>query len=185
MKQNERIELSRRGPNRLEFWIVEVLARDVRADLGAAQPQYAHGVTQLVRSLSRRLHGQRCNGEKAVGASLGKFGELLILDSGKRCRNRRRLGIEEGLRRNREHLNIDLGCRHVLQTPLQIPAAAGKLPVEVPGYLEGGEVIVDVRQLRSHFRRFALQQADGLFRENVRVNVDRLHRLAGHGICCS
>src|SRR5262245_22728542 len=157
MKQDERIELSRRGPNRLEFRIVEILARDVRADLRAAQPQHAHGETQLVRGLSRRLHGQRCDGEKPLGAGLGKFAELLILDSGKRSRDRRWLRIEEGLRTNREHLNIDLGCRHLLQTPLQIPPATRKLPIKIPSYLEGGEVIVDVRQLRSYVGRFALQ----------------------------
>src|SRR4029434_8925053 len=131
--------------NRLEFRIVEVLARDVRADVRAAQPQHAHGVTQLVRSLVRRLHGQGRNRKKAFGASLGEVRELLVLDSGKRSRERRRLGIEEGLWTYREHLDIYCRVTHVLQTPLQIPAAAGKLPVEVPSYLEGGEVIVDVR----------------------------------------
>jgi hypothetical protein len=36
MEQNERIELRRRRPNRLEFRIIEVLARDIRADLRSA-----------------------------------------------------------------------------------------------------------------------------------------------------
>jgi len=118
MVENERIELGCRGPNRLELGIVEVLARHVRADLRPAQAQHAHGMTKLVRGLFRRLHGQRRYGKKAVGARLGQLGELLVLNAGKRRRQRRRLRIDEGLRANREHLNVDLGCRHVLQAAL-------------------------------------------------------------------
>jgi len=58
------------------------------------------------------------NREKPVGASLGQFGELLVLNAGKRRRQRRRLRIDEGLRANRQYLNVDLGCRHVLQAAL-------------------------------------------------------------------
>ena len=38
-----------------------------------------------------------------------------------------RLGINEGLRADRKHLHVDLGCRHVLQAPLQIPASAWEI----------------------------------------------------------
>src|SRR5262249_6794952 len=100
-------------------------------------------MTKLVRGLFRRLPGQRRDPGKAVGTSLGQLGELLVLNAGKRRRERRRLRIDEGLRANREHLNIDLGCRHVLQAALDIPAATGELPVDVAGDVEGGEAIAD------------------------------------------
>src|SRR5262245_65992097 len=98
-------------------------------------------MTKLLRGLFRRLHGQRRDREKAVGTSLGQLGELLVLNAGKRRRERRRLRVDEGLRANREHLNVDLGCRHVLQAALHIPAATGEMPVDVAGDIEGGEEI--------------------------------------------
>ncbi len=60
------------------------------------------------------------------------------------------------------------------------------MPVDVAGDIEGGELVADFRELRPHLGGFALQQADGLFRQDVSVNVDRLHRLGDHGVrCCS
>src|SRR5712692_7424591 len=60
------------------------------------------------------------------------------------------------------------------------------MPVDVAGDVEGGELVADFRELRPHLGGFALQQADGLFRQYVSVNVDRLHRLGDHGVrCCS
>ena len=120
-------------------------------------------MTKLVRRLARRLHGQGRNRKKAVRASLGKLSKLLVLNAGKGCRHRRGLSIDEGLRTNREHLNIDLGCRHVLQPALQIPSTAGKMPIDVPGNLERGELVADVGELRPHLWRLALQQPDGIF----------------------
>ena len=82
--------------------------------------------------------------------------------------------IDEGLRADREHLHVDLGRRHVLQAALQVPAAAREMAVDVAGDVEGAELIVDVGELRRHLGRLALQQPDGLFRQDVGVNVDRL-----------
>jgi hypothetical protein len=49
---------------------------------------------------------------------------------------------------------------------------------------EIAELIIDLGELRPHVGCLALQQANGLFREDVRVNVDRLRCLGGHGFCC-
>src|SRR2546429_202248 len=60
------------------------------------------------------------------------------------------------------------------------------MPVDVAGDVERGELLADFREFRPHLGGFALQQADGLFRQDVSVNVDRLHRLCDHGVrCCS
>src|SRR6266404_3754618 len=55
------------------------------------------------------------------------------------------------------------------------------MPVDVAGDVERGELVADFRELRPHLGGFALQQADGLFGQDVSVNVDRLHRLGDHG----
>src|SRR6516162_6718168 len=107
-------------------------------------------MTKLVRGLFRRLHGQRRNRKKAVGASLGQLCELLVLNASKRRRQRRRLRIDESLRADREYLNVDLGCRHVLQAVLHIPAATGEMPVDAAGDVERGELVAEFRELRSH-----------------------------------
>src|SRR5262245_66373826 len=65
VKQDERAELRRRRPDRLELGIVEVPAGDVRTDLRAAQAERAHGVAQLVGGKLRRLQRQRGDGEEA------------------------------------------------------------------------------------------------------------------------
>src|SRR6516162_3574972 len=72
----------------------------------ATQAQHPHRMTKLVRGLLRRLHGQRRNRKKALGASLRQLGELLVLNASKRRRQRRRLRIDEGLRADREYLNV-------------------------------------------------------------------------------
>src|SRR6266404_6135795 len=60
------------------------------------------------------------------------------------------------------------------------------MPVDVAGDVERGELLADFRELRRHLGGFALQQADGLFHQDVSVNIDRLHRLGDHGVrCCS
>ena len=174
MNQDEGAELGGRRPDRLELGIVEVLARHVGADLRAAQAEHAHGVAQLVGGELRRLHRQRRDGEKAVGARLDLLGELLVLNAGECRRQRGRLRIDESLRGDREHLHVDLGRRHVRQAPLQVPAAARKMPIDAAGDVEGAELLVDLGELRRHLGRLALQQPDGLFRQDVRVNVDRL-----------
>ena len=185
MQQDESIEFRSRGPNRLELRIVEVFARDVRSDLRPAQPQHPHCVTQFVRRLFWRLHRQGRNRKKPVRARPGELGERFVLDACKSRREGSRLPIEERLRAHREHLHVDFGCSHVLQALLEIPSAAGKMPIDVSGHVEPGELLADVRKPRPHCGRFTLHQPDRLFGEDVRVNVDRLHRLGDHGICCS
>jgi hypothetical protein len=172
--KNERTELRGRGPDRLELGIVEVLAGDVGADLRAAQAEHVHGMAQLVGGELRRLHGQRGDAEKAVGTRLGKLGNLLVLNAGECRGDCLRLRIDERLRAHGEHLHVYLGRRHVLQAPVQVPAAARKMPVDAAGHVEGTELIVDVRELGRHLGRLALQQPDRLFRQDMRVNVDRL-----------
>src|SRR5262249_26024216 len=63
----------------------------------------------------------------------------------------------------------------------QIPSAAGKMPIDVPSDLERAELVADVGELRPYFGRFALQQPNGVFREDVGVNVDGLRHLATVG----
>ena len=185
MEQDEGVELRGRGPDRLERGIVEVLACHVRTDLCAAQSERPDGMAKLIRRQLGRLHGQRRNGEKAVGAGLHQLGELLVLDTGERRRQRRRLRVDEGLRANRQHLHVHLGCGHVLQAALQVPAAAGEMPVDTARDVERAELIVDVGELRCHLGRFALQQPDRLFGQDVSVNVDGWCGLCDHGSICS
>jgi hypothetical protein len=113
MEQNEGAELRRRRPDRLELGIIEVFPRDVRPDLHSAQPERPHSVAKLVGGKLGRLHRDRGDGEKAVGMGLDHPGELFVLDAGEGRGELRRLGIKEGLRADRQHLRVDLRCRHV------------------------------------------------------------------------
>src|SRR5262249_10677217 len=132
-----------------------------------------------------RLHGQGPDRKKPVRSRFGELGELFVLDTRKRRREGSGLAIEEGLRGDRKHLNVDFGGRHVLQALLEIPSAAGKMPIDVPGNGEAGEALSHIRKPRPYRGRFTLHEPDGLFGENVRVNVDRLHRLGNPGSCGS
>jgi hypothetical protein len=85
-------------------------------------------------------------------------------------------------------LDVDLGRRHVAQAAFQIPAAARELAIDISGDVEGAELVVDLGELRRHLGRFALQQADRLFGEDVSVNVDGLvcrcdHGSVAHWVC--
>src|SRR5438270_773863 len=108
----------------------------------------------------------------SVRTLLSWLNRLVVLDAGERCGEFRRLRIKEGLRTYRQHLNVDIGSRHVLEAALQIPATARKPAINIPGDIERGEPIIHVGELRRHFRCFALQEPDRLFRQDVRVNVD-------------
>ena len=172
--QNEGAKLGRRRPDRFEFGIVEILARDVRADLHAVEAERAHGMAKLVGRELRRLHRQRRDREEAVGMRLHQLGELLVLDAREARRHRGRLRIDEGLRTDREHLHVDLRCRHVLQAAVEIPAAAREVPVDAAGDVERAELLVDLGEFRRDLGSLPLQQPDGLFGQHMGVNVDRL-----------
>src|SRR5262249_32218214 len=146
------------------------------ASLGAC-----NGTGPMARNLSGRGLG-------ALGSWSGwARGELLVRDAGESGRHCGRLGVEEGLRADRQHLHVDLGGGHVLQPALQVPAPAREVTIDATGDVEGAELVVDVGQLRSDLGRLALQQPDGLFGQNVGVYVDRLRGrwLRGHDGPCS
>jgi hypothetical protein len=55
------------------------------------------------------------------------------------------------------------------------------MPIDVPGDLERAELVADVGELRPYLGRFALQQPNGVFGEDVGVNVDGLRHWATAG----
>src|SRR6516165_7989676 len=135
-------------------------------------------MTQFLRCLPGRLHGERRHAEKAIGACLHELGDLLVLDAGEHARQRWRLRINECLRTHREHLDVDLRGAHVVQPPLQVPAAARKVPVDVAGNVECAELVIDPRQLGGNLRRLSLQEPDRLLGQDMGVNIDGF---GGHG----
>src|SRR6478672_8285427 len=65
--ENERPQLIRRRPHRLERGIVEVPAVDVGTDLSAAQSELPHGAPELVRGPLRILQRQGGERYEAIG----------------------------------------------------------------------------------------------------------------------
>ena len=145
-------------------------------------PEHGHGMAKLIGRLCRGLHGQRGNGAEMLRTRLHQLGELLVLDARKHTRQCGRLAVEEGLRTNRDDLHVDLRSRHVPEPPVQVPTAARKVAVHAAGDIEGAELLIGLRELRSDLWRLALQQPDRIFRQDMRVNIDGF---CSHWVRCS
>ncbi len=134
MHHAEGVVLVRHLPHRLELRLVEVLAVDVGADLHALQAELGDGALQLVGGGLRRLHRQGGDAVEAPRIIADVLGDLVVLHDAGRGGQPGVLVVEEGLRRVRQHLHVDVGRLHVLEPLLDVEAAERQRPVRHAGH---------------------------------------------------
>ena len=105
---------------------------------------------------------------------LDVFCDLVVLQRRDRGVLRRIGVVEEGLRRVRQHVHVDLGRLHVLEALLQVPGAARKRLVGDAAELEHREILVDRLEAQPQRRRLLGDHLHGVFVENMGVDVDGL-----------
>ena len=171
--ENEGAQLVRRRPHRLECGIVEVLAVDVRADLGAAQTEHPHGAGELVRRSLRILQRQRGEPHEAIGIAVDHGGNLVVLQGRAGGAERRLLVVEEGVHGGADRLHRDAVVVHVGQAQIQVPTFPRHRPLHhLAPNLHDGRAVGLRDQLRRHPRRFLAEPPDRLLRQHMGVDVD-------------
>src|SRR5215813_904483 len=85
MNEDEYAKLLGLGPERVKFWIRQLLAVDASADQCAAQPELADRKVQLLGSEVGVLQSDRGEADKAVGLRRADLGELFVLQANDLC----------------------------------------------------------------------------------------------------
>ena len=166
MDEQNRAELFRLGPHRMELGIGEILSLHAAADGGDAQALLLDRGLQLLHCKIRKLQSQRGEGRKAVRPRRAQLGEFFVVHLDDLGRGVAVLAVPERI--DRQHLHIDRHRIHFLET-----------------LLDDDEMLRNALGRRQHLVGRVAHQVERFMEIAVRVNVDgqdaltaNLHRQA-------